>query len=78
MLAEGLNVFRLPAQTNLSGRCLMENRIREKSGCSVIAINREGRLIINPDPAIVLEPADDLILIGTSEAEELFLKTFAH
>jgi Trk K+ transport system NAD-binding subunit len=78
MLAEGLNVFRLPAQTNLSGRCLMENRIREKSGCSVIAINREGRLIINPDPTIVLEPADDLILIGTSEAEESFLKTFAH
>jgi Trk K+ transport system NAD-binding subunit len=78
MLAEGLNVFRLPAADNLSNKRLMENRIREKTGCSVIAISRQGRLIINPDPTIVLEPEDDLILIGTSEAEECFLKIFAH
>jgi Trk K+ transport system NAD-binding subunit len=78
MLSEGLNVFRLPTQGNLSGRRLMENQIREKTGCSVIAINRQGRLIINPDPTIVLGPTDDLILIGTSEAEESFLKIFAH
>jgi Trk K+ transport system NAD-binding subunit len=78
MLAEGLNVFRLPAADNLSNKRLMENQIREKTGCSVIAISRQGRLIINPDPTIVLEPEDDLILIGTSEAEESFLKIFAH
>jgi Trk K+ transport system NAD-binding subunit len=78
MLAEGLNVFRLPAQGGLSSKCLMENQIREKTGCSVIAISRQGRLIINPEPTIVLEPEDDLILIGTSEAEQSFLKIFAH
>lgn len=78
MLSEGLNVFRLPAQESLSGKRLMENRIREKTGCSVIALNRHGRLIINPDPTIVLDPSDDLILIGTSDAEECFLEIFAH
>ena len=78
MLAEGLNVFRLPAQGNLTNRRLHECQIREKTGCSVIAVNRRGRLIINPDPTIVLEPADDLILIGTSEGEQSFLKIFAH
>ena len=76
MLAEGLNVFRLPALGALGGRRLMENRIREKTGCSVIAISRRGRLIINPDPTIVLEPEDDLILMGTAEGEESFIKTF--
>lgn len=78
MLAEGLNVFRTPADAGLSRSCLMENRIREKTGCSVIAINRQGRLIINPDPTIVLEPKDDLILIGTSDAEQTFLRVFPH
>ena len=44
----------------------------------MIALNRHGRLIINPDPTIVLDPSDDLILIGTSDAEECFLEIFAH
>jgi Trk K+ transport system NAD-binding subunit len=78
MLAEGLNVFRLPARGNLKQKRLFEYQIREKTGCSVIAINRSGRLITNPEPDIVLEPTDDLILIGTSEAEESFLKIFVH
>jgi Trk K+ transport system NAD-binding subunit len=78
MLAEGLSVFRLPAQGNLKHKRLFEYQIREKTGCSVIAINRSGRLITNPEPDIVLEPTDDLILIGTADAEESFLKIFAH
>jgi Trk K+ transport system NAD-binding subunit len=78
MLAEGLNVVRLPTPAGMSDKRLMENQIREKTGCSVIAVNRRGRLIINPDPNIVLEPEDDLILIGTAEAEESFLKNFGH
>lgn len=38
MLSEGLNVFRVKAHPSLAGRSLKESRIREETGCSVIAL----------------------------------------
>jgi K+/H+ antiporter YhaU regulatory subunit KhtT len=76
MFQEGLNVFRTSVPSPLVGKSIAENQIREKTGCSVIAINIKGKLNINPDPSILLGENDEMILIGTTDAEKLFFETY--
>ncbi|MFY9940700.1 MAG: NAD-binding protein [Desulfobacterales bacterium] len=77
MLSEGLNVFRNVLGEGLQNKPLLELQIREKTGCSVIAVKREDRVMINPDPQMVLEKNDELILIGSEEAEKRFNENYA-
>jgi Trk K+ transport system NAD-binding subunit len=74
MLAEGLNIFRMPLHKNLQGKTLAETQIRKHTGCSVVAINADKQLIINPDPARPFQDGDEMILIGMDNAE--FLKYY--
>jgi Trk K+ transport system NAD-binding subunit len=76
MLAEGLNVFRAGMHASLVGKSLVDSQIRMQTGCSVIAINHDGEMISNPDPSIRLSEKDELIMIGTDEAEKRFLKRY--
>lgn len=76
MVAEGLYIFRLPLPSLLAGLKLRESQIREKTGCSVVALRRAGEMKLNPSPEIVLETSDFLILVGTADAEESLLKMF--
>jgi len=77
-MVEGLSIFRASAQHSLAGKSLSENRIRAVTGCSVVAITREGSMILNPDPFSPLEEDDELILIGTVEAEKHFMEKYIH
>lgn len=77
MLAEGLNVFRAEVHDTLAGKTLADSRIRISTGCSVIAINHDGQMINNPDPREKLIRGDELIMIGTDDAEKRFLEEFA-
>ncbi len=70
MLAEGLNVFRASTHFSLAGKSLAESQIRMQTGCSVIAINHDGKMVINPDPSVCFHENDILIMIGTDEAEK--------
>ena len=76
MVAEGLDIFKEKMPGSLVGRTLAESGIRDKSGCSVIAIDAQGKTNINPVPETVLNEEDELILIGTTEAEAKFLSSF--
>lgn len=76
MLVEGLSIFRASAQNSLAGKSLSENHLREETGCSVVAITREGKLILNPDPFSPLELNDELLLIGTADAEKQFKERY--
>jgi K+/H+ antiporter YhaU regulatory subunit KhtT len=42
----------------------------------VVAVKKADRLAINPDPAIVLEKGDELVLIGNARAEKLFTEKY--
>ncbi len=75
MLAEGLNVFRLEAPATLVGKNLAESRIRETTGCSVVAIKVGDTMSINPDPQMPIQKGTELVLIGSHEAEEKFLQS---
>lgn len=61
----------------LENRPLNDIQIRENTGCSVVAISRHEQSLINPDPTIVLEPGDELVLIGTAESEKVFAEHYA-
>jgi Trk K+ transport system NAD-binding subunit len=77
MLAEGLNVFKAPVPDSLAGKTLAENQIRRKTGCNVIAISSGDSFNVNPDPTVKLKKNEELILIGTFEAEKEFEDVFS-
>jgi len=76
MLAEGLNVFRAGMHASLVGKSLVDSQIRMQTGCSVIAISHDGEMISNPNPSVRLSEKDELIMIGTDDAEKGFLKRY--
>lgn len=76
MLAEGLNVFSVETHSSLVGKSLAESHIRRQTGCNVIAVHDEGRMIINPDPSFRFGKDNELIMVGTTEAERNFFKAF--
>ncbi len=77
MLAEGLNVFKARVSVVIAGKTLKENQIRRKTGCNVIAIRSHDTFNVNPDPDVTLKDDEELILIGTVEAEHTFMKVFS-
>lgn len=77
MLAEGLDVFRYPASAKVIGRSLRDTRIREETGCSVIALEMPEQTVVNPDPSQPIPGGAELILIGTAEGERRFKEHFA-
>jgi Trk K+ transport system NAD-binding subunit len=73
MLAEGLNIFRVTVPATYVGQTLAESRIRMRTGCNVIAICEQGGILTNPIPSYRFREKDELILVGPTEAERLFL-----
>jgi Trk K+ transport system NAD-binding subunit len=69
MLAEGLNIFRMPLHPGLKGKTLAETQIRKHTGCSVVAIRANQQLVINPDPVRPFQTDDELILIGMDNSD---------
>jgi len=76
MLAEGVNIFHRKVSKNLAGKSLIESNIRQETGCSVIAIQAQDEMIINPDPEYKLKQNQDIILIGKFEGESKFNKIY--
>jgi Trk K+ transport system NAD-binding subunit len=76
MVGEGLNIFRVTTHPSLAGKTLRESQIREDTGCTIIAIQRGEQMDLNPDPDQHLAANDVLILIGTAEAEKLFITQY--
>jgi len=76
VLAEGLEVFRLPMPRSMAGRSLMQCAVSVETGCYVVATARNGDMTTNPDPSKPLPPDADLVVIGDEESEQRFLERF--
>ncbi|MBR9989470.1 MAG: NAD-binding protein [Gemmatimonadetes bacterium] len=78
MIAEGLDVFRGPVPRDLVGRTLKDARVREKTGCSVVALHIGDETIVNPGPDMPMpdSPDAEIIVIGTTESERAFHKRY--
>jgi len=78
MLAEGLNIFHQKTPRHLIGKTLAQSQIRETTQCSVVAIDLNGLITINPDPLTPIEENAELILIGSYEGEKAFVSWSNH
>lgn len=77
VLSESLSVFSATVDHRLQGRSLVQLRLREETGCSVIAIKRDGAMEVNPEPAVGLREGEELILVGDTEAVDRFAARFS-
>jgi monovalent cation:H+ antiporter-2, CPA2 family len=70
--ANGIEIrwFRIPDGNPLVGETLAEANLRSRTGASVVAILREGKLMANPKSITILEPGDRIGLIGEQEEVE--------
>lgn len=76
MVAEGLDVFRLPVPAALAGKSIAQAAVRRQTGCTVIGLRTNGETQINPDPHLPLPAPAELLLIGTQEAALRFQGTY--
>jgi len=63
-MEEGLSVIRLPPGSDLEGKTLKESRLGSALGVNVLAVLRERRHQLAPDPATVLSGGDRLLVEG--------------
>ena len=72
LLADGLDVFRVPVPESMVDRSLAESQFRQKTGCNVVAIEREGIMEVNPNPSKPIAAGSELIVVGDAKSEERF------
>jgi TrkA domain protein len=65
--AAGLLTEQLPIQPSSPyvGRRLADARIRTRTSASVVAVLREREVIPSPDPSLVFEAGDVVVVVGT-------------
>jgi Trk K+ transport system NAD-binding subunit len=74
MVAEGLDLFRLPVPAELAGKRIAESGIRERTGCTIVGIGSENTMETVPGPGAKLPEGADILMIGTADSEESFLE----
>ena len=78
MVAQGLNVFRTPVPAELVGRSLADAHVRRRTGCNVVAIERDGELVANPDADATLPAEPGYQLEALWQAAELYEQAIHH
>jgi voltage-gated potassium channel len=76
LLAEGVCLFPSPVPDSMAGRALSDCAVRSETGCTIIAVEHQGGRVINPPTDTVLPDGGTLLLIGTLDAEDRFLRMF--
>lgn len=69
MLAEGtfLEWYNVDDGSGIAGQTLADAQVRERTGVSVAAIERDGSVIPSPQADTVVEAGDTLVVIGSEE-----------
>ncbi len=78
VFSEDISVFRMKMPSSLVGKTIANSAIRRNTGCTVIALNDNRELQLNPDPNKPLPRAAEILLIGSSKGEERFLDMYVH
>lgn len=76
MVTEGLDVFSQKTPKSLVGVKLSDCKIREKTGCSIVAIKGDAGTVITPSPEHQFSEEGEIILIGDEAAEKAFEAKF--
>jgi voltage-gated potassium channel len=76
MVAEGLDFFKIKVPHTLANRTLAQTTLRRATGCTVVALSTEEGMVVNPDPHMPLPANAEMVLIGTTDAENRFLDRY--
>lgn len=76
MIAEGLDVFKVPVRKALAGKTLLEASFRAATNCSVIGIDTDDQTMTGVGPETILPEQGEMVLIGTPEGETEFLRLY--
>lgn len=76
MVAEGLDIVRIPVPATLAGKNLAESEIRARTGCSVIAVSQNGQVTLDPSPTTVLPADAEITLIGSVSSHQQFMAMY--
>lgn len=68
--------IKVPDDHSFIGQSIRDLEVRKRTGATIIAILREGKSLINPDPAELLGLGDTLMVIGSLEQVTNFSGTF--
>lgn len=71
-LSKDYTIAELSVPKCLNGRSLKDLDPRARHGCSVVAINKKGGVIIAPNATDVLNEKDVMVIIGTNKQIEQF------
>ena len=78
VFSEDISVFRMKIPASLVGKTIANSAIRRNTGCTVIAVNNNHEMQLNPDPNEPLPKSAEILLIGSSEGEKRFLDMYVH
>ncbi|MCE2434120.1 MAG: NAD-binding protein [Candidatus Latescibacteria bacterium] len=78
VFSEDISVFRMKMPSALVGKTIANSAIRRNTGCTVIALNDNHEMQLNPDPNEPLPRAAEILLIGSSKGEKRFLDMYVH
>ncbi len=59
-----LRLIRLGPASRFAGHPIRDIPLRQEAGVSIVAVNRAGQTILDPEPDFILYPADHLVLAG--------------
>ncbi len=73
-VTEGLEVLRTPVPRALVGKTIAESGVRERTGCTIVAVRSSagGALQTNPPASTLLAPGDELVLAGDAQSRDKF------
>ncbi|MCL4860774.1 MAG: NAD-binding protein [Caldilineaceae bacterium] len=77
MVAEGLDIFKIRIPSSLVGRRLADIDLPANTGCTLVAIKQNGRIETRIDPYTPLPADAELVLIGSVESEDRFLRLYS-
>jgi CPA2 family monovalent cation:H+ antiporter-2 len=64
---QAMRMFETTVGERSGGRSIADLGLRSRSGATIVAVERDGRLVPNPQPDFVLAPGDRLHLIGSEQ-----------
>lgn len=76
VLGEGVDLYDVPLPASLAGKTLEESGIGARTGLTVVAVRWRGEILTNLRPEFRLEEDAELLLIGSPEQREEFVKMF--
>jgi len=56
----------------LAGQTLQQANVRARTGCTVVAVERDGRTITDLEPAFEIREGDELVVAGTDDGINRF------